>query len=537
MLVSVWGLLTALVLAHMPVGQPSLGQAARLSARTALLGAPIMALLFVLFPRLGPLWGLPQDGGPSTGLSNSLRMGSVAELALDDSIALRVRFLGPVPPPQSMYFRGPVLARFDGVEWKPLPPATTRRGMPPPSELRVRGAPVRYEMTLEPSRMAVLPLLEAAAIGPDIEGYRVFGRDDLQWLVDRPIFERLRFEAEAYVAFRHGPTRPSAALADDLDLPQGFNPRTLEWADALRRDPRHANSDARALADAVLDHIRSARFTYTLAPGDYGDDPHAAIDEFWLDRRQGFCEHFAAAFVVVMRAMGVPARVVTGYQGTDPLPLDGFYIVRQNSAHAWAEYWQQGVGWIRADPTAAVAPDRIVRSRNLVPPAGLMAGTLGNISPALLARLRVNWEVVNNRWNQWVLSYSRGQQLELLRELGFKSPQWTDLAMLLIMALIAMAAAGGLWAWWDRRRVDPWVRQMEGVRRCLRTLGLDAPAHDPPRALAQRVHARFGEAGAALVEMLLLIDRQRYGRAAAARPDARLTRRFASAARRLPRPR
>jgi hypothetical protein len=234
-----------------------------------------------------------------------------------------------------------------------------------------------------------------------------------------------------------------------------------------------------------------------------------------------------------MRAMGIPARVVTGYQGTDPFPVDGFYIVRQSSAHAWAEYWQPGEGWVRADPTAAVAPDRIVRSRNLVPRAGFVVGAFGNMSPELLATLRQNWEAVNNRWNQWVLSYSRGQQLDLLKGLGFKSPDWSDLAMLLIVALITLASAGAAWAWWDRRRVDPWVRQMDSVRRCLALLGIAADPHEPPRSLAQRVQARFGDAGTALAEMLRLIDRQRYSRAAVARPDTALTRRFASTARQL----
>jgi transglutaminase-like putative cysteine protease len=533
MLVSVWGLLTALVLAHMPVGQPGLRQAAALAARTALLGAPIMALMFVLFPRIGPLWGVPQDGVVSTGLSNTMRMGSMAEIAQDDSIALRLRFSGAVPAPETMYFRGPVLARFDGVEWKPLP-QLNRRGVPAATELRVRGAPVRYQMTLEPSRLRVLPLLEAAPSPPALDGYRVMPGDDLQWVTERPVFERLRFDAEAYPDFRHGPQRPTDALADFVELPVGYNPRTLAWADALRHDPRHANADARALANAVLAHIRSERFTYTLAPGTYGAlDPRSAIDEFWLDRREGFCEHFAASFVVIMRAMGVPARVVTGYQGTDPFPVDGFYIVRQSSAHAWAEYWQPGEGWRRADPTAAVAPDRIVRSRNLVPRAGFVTGALGNMSPEMLATLRRNWEAVNNRWNQWVLSYSRGQQLDLLKNLGFTTPDWTDLAMLLIVALIALASAGALWAWWDRRRVDPWVRQMDSVRRSLAPLGIAADPHEPPRALAQRVRARFGDAGTTLAEMLQSIERQRYSRSARERPDTALTRRFASTARQL----
>jgi hypothetical protein len=162
-----------------------------------------------------------------------------------------------------------------------------------------------------------------------------------------------------------------------------------------------------------------------------------------------------------------------------------------------------------------------------------MAGALGSMSPELMATLRLNWEAMNNRWNQWVLSYSRGQQLDLLKNLGFDSPNWTDLAMLLILALITLASAGAVWAWWDRRRVDPWVRQMESVRRCLALLGIAADGHDPPRALALRVQQRFGDAGVTLAEMLHLIDRQRYSAAAVARPDTALTRRFASAARQL----
>jgi lytic murein transglycosylase B len=529
MLVSVWGLLTALVLAHMPVGQPSLRQASRLAARTALLGAPIMALMFVLFPRIGPLWGVPQDGVSKTGLSSSMRMGSVAEVALDDSIALRIRFDGPVPAPESMYFRGPVLSRFDGSEWRALQPAFTA-AQPPRRNLRTSGEPVRYEMTLEPLRLPVLPLLEATRDAPVIEGLRAFGLPNLEWRTDRPPYERLRFTAEAFTSFRHGPTSRELSLQDELSLPPGYNPRTLEWAAALRRDPRYASAEPRVLAQALLQHIRTAGFSYTLTPGEYGRD---AIDEFWLDRREGFCEHFAAAFVVVMRALDVPARVVTGYQGTDPAPVDGYYVVRQSSAHAWAEYWQPEIGWVRADPTAAVAPDRIIRSRRLVAAPGVVAGALGNVSPALLAQLRDGWEAVNNRWNQWVLNYSRGQQIDVLKQLGFKSPSWEDLALLLIAALSSLAIAGAAWAWWDRHRIDPWVRQMDRMRKALKALGIEAAPFEAPRALAQRVRGRFGANGEALAGVLDTLERQRYSRTTIARPDGALTREFVARARAL----
>ncbi|MGZ8260912.1 MAG: transglutaminase family protein, partial [Caldimonas sp.] len=307
MLVSVWGLLTALVLAHMPVGQPSLAQAGGLAARTALLGAPVMALLFVLFPRVGPLWGVPQDGISKTGLSNTMKMGSMTEVARDDAIAMRIRFDGTAPPPPQMYFRGPVLTRFDGVEWTqlglPFAPASLPLRAP---NLQTSGTPVDYEVTLEPIRLASVPLLEATTEVTPIENYRLVPRDDLQWLADKPVLERLRFRASARTSFVLGAPRRFGELQESLELPAGFNPRTVAWARAFRDARRGAT--ATRLADALLQHIRSDGFSYTLAPGDYGRD---AVDEFWLDRKEGFCEHFAASFVVVMRAMGVPARIVT----------------------------------------------------------------------------------------------------------------------------------------------------------------------------------------------------------------------------------
>ncbi len=528
MLVSVWGLLTALVLAHMPVGQPSLRQAATLAARTALFGAPVMVLLFVLFPRVGPLWGVPQDGQASTGLSNTMRMGSVAELAQDDRIAMRLRFEGQAPAPETLYFRGPVLTRFDGFEWRAAPAGAARRA--PNADLQVSGPAFDYEVTLEPLRLAALPLLEATPTAPQLEGYRVLARDDLQWSADRPVYERLRFSARAYTRFRHGPTRAAPDLRAHVELPAGFNPRTLAWAAALRRDPLYAAADARILAGALMQHIRRGGYSYTLAPGDYGRD---AIDEFWLDGKEGFCEHFAAAFVVIMRALDVPARVVTGFQGADPLPVDGYTVVRNSAAHAWAEYWQPGQGWVRADPTAAVAPERINRSRRLVPAPGLVTGAIGAMSPELLAQLRSGWDALNNRWNQWVLNYSRGQQIDVLRDLGFRSPSWEDLAMLLVVSLSTLALVGAGWAWWDRHRIDPWVRQREAILRALRALGIVAQAHESPRALALRVRERFGNDGEALALLLDTLERQRYTREARAEPDRSLTRSFAALARQL----
>ncbi len=517
MLVSVWGLLTAVVLAHMPVGQPSLARAGALAARTAMLGAPVMALLFLLFPRIGPLWGVPQDGGSKTGLSNALRLGSLAEVATDDSIAMRIRFEGPAPAPSALYFRGPVLTRFDGTEWTPLALPFAANGVAPrPATVRSEGAPVRYELTLEPLRVASVPMLEATTSVTPTDGFAPSPRDDLQWLLPRPLNERVRFHAEAQTRFVLGSARRGAETYEARELPPGFNPRTVAWARALRDHAANRDGDAQAYAQLLLARIRSGGYSYTLAPGEYGRD---AIDEFWLDRKEGFCEHYAAAFVVAMRAAGYPARIVTGYQGADPLSVDDYWIVRQSAAHAWAEFWQAGTGWIRADPTGAVAPDRINRSRRLAPPPGFVAGALDAMNPELLASWRNAWEAVNNRWNQWVLTYSRGQQLAVLRRLGFSSPSWEDLALLLTFSLSTLALAGATWAWFDRHRVDPWVRQLERIKRRLASLGVPVAPHDPPRALAAHVRERLGDDGEALALALDTLERQRYGRAARQRPD------------------
>ena len=210
MLISIWGLLTALVLAHMPVGQPSLRQASGLAARTALLGAPVMALLFLLFPRIGPLWGVPQDGISTMGLSNTMRMGSMTEVARDESVAMRIRFDGARPFPSQMYFRGPVLTRFDGIEWRPLGLPFAPTGVPDRlPAVQPIGEPVRYEATLEPLRVASVPLLEATTEIQPIEGFRFSRREDLQWLGERPIYERIRVKAEAYPRYTLSVSRRS----------------------------------------------------------------------------------------------------------------------------------------------------------------------------------------------------------------------------------------------------------------------------------------------------------------------------------------
>jgi hypothetical protein len=278
-----------------------------------------------------------------------------------------------------------------------------------------------------------------------------------------------------------------------------------------------------------LAYIRKSDFSYTLAPGTYGRD---AVDEFWLERRAGFCEHFAVSFVVVMRALGIPARVITGYQGAER-GLDGYYIVRQSHAHAWAEAWQAGRGWVRLDPTAAVAPERVMRSLSLEPAPGLVSGALRTMSPELQAQLRAGWEALNNRWNQWVLNYSRTQQFDLLQNLGIRSPDWQSLGLVLLGLLVAGALAGAAWALWDRHRQDPWQRLQSQVRDALAPLGVQALPHDPPRRLAARVREHLGDRSDLLAYELDALDRARYGPKARRKPDPSWWNRFSFEAGRL----
>ena len=273
-------------------------------------------------------------------------------------------------------------------------------------------------MTLEPLRLASAAAARGARTErAAVEGYRLVARDDLQWLADRPMLRAPALRGRGLPALRHGaaPRRRDRRRASSC-RPASTRARSPGRGSCARaRAARGADADARSRR-RVLRHIRTGGYSYTLAPGDYGRD---AIDEFWLDRKNGFCEHFAAAFVVVMRALGVPARIVTGYQGADPTPVDGYYVVRQSSAHAWAEYWQAGarLGPRRPDRRGGARPHR--RSRSLAPQPGLVAGAFGSDEPGALAQLRARWEALNNRWNQWVLNYTRGQQLDLLKNLGF----------------------------------------------------------------------------------------------------------------------
>jgi len=522
MLLGLLGLLTALINSHMPAGRPSLWQAARMAGQMALLGAPIMVLLFVLFPRLAPLWGSPDDTVQGrSGLSGRMQVGSIARLALDQSVAMRIRFEGAVPQQSDLYFRGPVLSTFDGREWLPLQ-ATFSRQFQPQADLQVSGAALRYQVTLEPNRRPWLLTLDAAPEPPQLPGFSARMTNELQWVASGPVNDLVRYTAQSYPQFRHGPLRAVASLQDYVTLPAGFNPRTRQLAADLRRQAPQA--DAGALVRTVLERLRTGGYTYTLEPGVFST--HSA-DEFWFDRKQGFCEHIASSFVVLMRSLGIPARIVTGYQGGERNTLDDFWVVRQSDAHAWAEVWLAGQGWVRVDPTAAVAPGRTGTLQRLEIQPGVIATAINAFSPGLSLNLRAMWEAVNNRWNQWVLNYTQNKQLDLLRKLGFESPSWEDLGLLLIGCIVLASLGGAAWTLWERRRHDPWLRLLDVARARLQRAGLPLPPGATPREMAGRLAETRGSQDPRVREIrdwLLRLEVLRYAPEKAERETSDLTR-------------
>lgn len=506
MLLGTWGLLSILVMAHMPGSEPSIRYALLTAWKMAAWGLPVMAVLFVLFPRVGPLWAIPDEKPQArTGLSDSMPVGSVAELARDNRIAMRISFDQGAPPAEQLYFRAHVLSQFDGQQWTSDDAQT--QAPPVRGDVRVEGAMVSYEVSLEPHGKTFLPLLDITPMEPSSEEITVQANADLRWRSPQAVQELLRYHATSATRYRYGLLESAQSLAAQTRLPAGLNPRLLAWATEVRKQPQMADADAQGLSAYLLAHLARGNYRYTLQPGTYGR--HAA-DEFWFDRKTGFCEHFASAYVIAMRAMGVPARIVTGYQGAERNGVDGMWTVRQSDAHAWAEFWQQDKGWVRVDPTASSAPYRLSESERLTDIVGGLGGVIGNLSPGLWIQLRDGWEALNHRWNSWVTNYGSSQQLELLRQFGFETPSQDQLAYVLAALLGLAALVGALWARWRQPPDQVWRRLHRLLLRKLAACGLPSGAHQSPRALAQALGQAFGDAAQPMCNWLLRLEQARY---------------------------
>ncbi len=392
-------------------------RALALSGRMLLHAAPLAALLFFLFPRLpGPLWALPSSSRATSGLSDEMSPGDISELSLSDAPAFRVRFHGPVPPPVERYWRGPVLHDFDGYTWR-----RARGAFLPGFAPEFSGPRYEYRVMLEPNnRNWLFALDQPAAWQADPDIFQTF---DNQLQLSRPVTQPESYELASYTRHTTGSSLPLSVRRRDTQLPPGRNPRSIALAVQLRA----ANASERAYAQAVLNLFAQQGFTYTLTPPKLDPD---SIDDFLFNTRRGFCGHYASAFTTLMRAAGIPARVVTGYQGGIYNRVGGYWYIAQSDAHAWSEIWLDGSGWQRLDPTAVVAPERL---------EGL-AGDLGETAAAedrwlgaaaWLREVRFAWDAANTWWRDRVVDFGRLEQRALLEQLGIPDPDWKTLGLLL----------------------------------------------------------------------------------------------------------
>ncbi len=466
---------------------------------------PFALLLFFFVPRLpGSFWALPKPNEAFTGLGDEMSPGSISQLTQSGDEALRVRFDGAPPPPAERYWRGPVLHVFDGYTWR-------RRhadvGSAP--RLQFQGPAYSYEVTLEPNEHNVLIALELPQGLPDTlpTAYSTF---DYQLIAPAPVSRAVSYHLHSYPQYRSVEPLSPAARRLDLQLPPQRNPRSIELAHSLRQD---AGSDA-AFIDAVLAYLRDGGFTYTLEPPLLNLD---SVDDLLFRTHQGFCGHYASAFVTLMRAGGVPARVVTGYLGGIWNRYGGYLFISQSDAHAWAEVWRENQGWVRVDPTAVVAPGRLTEELDELLPAGGGAGRRLLSAPWITDALQA-WQGLNAWWQDEFIGFNFARQLGLLAALGFRNHELQVLASLL-------AGGAAIWltliAWGLRPRPqvrtdDSLSRSWRALERKLRHAAAPRAAYESTTAYAERVARAHPELSATLSALARRYARLRYGAAASA---------------------
>jgi len=472
---------------HLQTGSLPLRPRLRIAALLLAQAVPLMLVLFVLFPRIqGPLWGMPQDAFARSGLDDKMSPGSLSKLVLSDDVAFRVVFHGILPRQDLMYWRGPVLWYFDGQTWTP---GRTAQGKTP--QLDHLGNPVDYTVTLEPHDKHWLFALEM----PTRISIPAHMSYDFQMLRKKPVNARLRYDVRSDLSYRANVQENPIQLRRALQLPRGLDPRARELAATWRS--QHGSDNA-AIVNAALNYFRQQGFQYMLSPppltGSNG------VDQFLFDTRQGFCEHYASAFVFLMRAAGIPARVVTGYQGGSYNDLGGYYIVRQSDAHAWAEVWLAGEGWVHVDPTAAAVPARVENGLAASVPDATALPFMERNPPVWLRKLRLNLDALANQWNQWVLGYDAERQFAFLTRLGMEDITWRKMA-LEMLAVVAVLV--GVFALLMLRRLrtridDPALALYLKFCRKLGKAGLRRAAHEGPRDFAARAARLKPELAAAV---------------------------------------
>ncbi len=469
------------------------------SGRLLLYAAPLTVAMWLFFPRIAtPFWSVPIDTSSATsGLSDRMSPGDISSLSLSDAVAFRVEFDGDVPASRDRYWRGLVLHRFNGRTWSGWEPGPDRGAL---SRIETAGAPVTYQVTLEPTNQQwVFALdipyqwtLEQTFMGPQQQLARA-----------QPIDQRVVYEATSYTSYRADRDLPRVYRSRYDDLPERTNPRTRELAEEMRKA---AGSDE-AFIDRVLQRFNEEEYYYTLQPPQLGSN---SVDEFLFRTQRGFCEHYASAFAVMMRAAGIPARIVLGYQGGELNPMADHVTVRQSDAHAWTEVWLDGRGWARVDPTAAVAPDRIESGMSGARLDGL-AESWGLSAPAMwMHRLQLSWDALNARWNEWVLGYGPDNQNRFMQWLGMEQPDWRKMLLTLLALIMLMIAAISVLLF--RRYRPPQPDAASALyKRFTNKTGLLPERGETPLAFASRLCGNGGVAATSVDDITNTYLAARYG--------------------------
>src|SRR5210317_2243670 len=391
------------------------------AGRLLMYAAPLAIVMWVFFPRIAtPFWAVPIDTSQATtGISDTMSPGDISSLSMSNDVAFRVSFDGAIPEPHERYWRGLVLTRFNGRTWTGHDPSISPRAL---DEIEVTGEPVDYDVTLEPTRQQWVFALD---VPTQWSLSQTFMGPHQQLARSVPIEQRVAYKVRSHTNYRISATLSDLFRGWYVSLPEGSNPRTAE----LARRMRDAAGSDRAFVEAVLQKLNREEYYYTLEPPPLGSNP---VDRFLFETRRGFCEHYASAFSVMMRSVGIPTRIVLGYHGGELNPLGGHLIVRQSDAHAWTEVWIAGLGWHRVDPTAAVAPERIDAGRTGAMFDGSGAAWGLGAPSMLLHNLVLAWDAANAKWNEWILGYGPDNQERFMDWLGMDDPDWRQMILTLV---------------------------------------------------------------------------------------------------------
>jgi transglutaminase-like putative cysteine protease len=377
-----------------------------------------------------------------------------------------------------MYWRGPVLGFNDGRAWTRVTGNHAAE-----TGFTSFGAPLRYTITLEPTNQRWLFALEMPEQAPP-QGH--FSHD-YQLYAREPVQQRIRYALASRTDYRLDAGHP-AELQRALQLPNAH-----ARAITLGRSWQASGAEPEEIIRRALLMFNQQEFYYTLTPPLLAGDN---VDEFLFETRQGFCEHYAGAFAVLMRAAGIPARIVTGYQGGEYNPIGNYLIVYQRDAHAWTEVWLPQRGWVRVDPTTAVAPERVQAGIGDALPATIRGLTraLGGeeITGNLWLGLRHTWDTVNNQWNQWVISYGPQRQMQFLNHLGMKDTDAGTLSLILAVIIVALLLALMFWLMRGHAPASDAARLVyDQFCRKLARIGMQRMPGEGPLDFARRAGKRF----------------------------------------------